>query len=319
MKKMTLCLSLATLMFTGITGCGDMDNANNVEGQRFGGQNRYETGFDGQRMDGTGMGSANYGQRGMMGRETERYGMNTPGGQDQMTGYQGAANQRGGMFGKGQGRGRFGGQQGFADGRGGFFGRGQGGRGFTGGFSRGITGNDRPGMVDSNGLINGRLRGLNRTEGFTQTEGFNQHQADGQLNRGTRGQMDGMAGRTQQQGGRGYFDTDEGRTARKIENRVEDIEGVRDANVIVRDNDVVIAVEARGNNEQIEDEVRSLVANMDDDNQIFVVTERSGVERIQGMEDRLRDGQPFEEVGATFNAMLDDLGDAIQRPFERTR
>ncbi len=37
------------------------------------------------------------------------------------------------------------------------------------------------------------------------------------------------------------------------------------------------------------------------------------------MDDRLRTGAAFEEVGATFTDMLQDLGRAAQRPFERSR
>ncbi|WP_280768624.1 YhcN/YlaJ family sporulation lipoprotein [Salipaludibacillus daqingensis] len=281
MKKIALCLSLGTLLLSGV-GCGDM-NADQTEGQ--GAFQRDQTGY-GVDRDGTGMGAANYGQQG---RETERFGQRQQGirgyGVDQRTG-QGA--------GRGTGLGT--------------------GQRTNMGFRQGIVGDDRPGMVDENGLLNGTLGGFNR-------------QTTGQGNRGTDGQ-DQMHGGTaiprnqpgqQAQDGRGYFDTNDGRMARKIENRVEDIDGVRNADVIVHEDDIIVGVDTTEDNQQIEQKVRSMTTKMNNDKQVHVVTEDDGVETIHGMERQLRAGEPFEEVGATFNAMLDDLGDAIQRPFERTR
>ncbi|UJW57329.1 YhcN/YlaJ family sporulation lipoprotein [Bacillus sp. A116_S68] len=334
MKKVALCLSVITLMFTGVTGCGDVDNAN-VEGQNYGLQGRNQTGLQqGFTHDGTGMGAAHHqGQGGMSPR-----GAGTGQGRvitDTGAGYGGAFRGTGAAYdGRGglmQGDAHFGGQQGMMtrderygtgaqarDGRARGF---QAGQNRRGGFSRGITGNDRRGMVDDNGLLNGTMRGFNRT--------------DNHVNRGTRDQMHGGTAiernqpRGQQRGfGQGkekgqqqaYYDSDDGRLASRIENRVEGLDEVRDCDVVVNDNNVVIGVEPEGNDgEQVEDRVRSFVEDMDDNKQVHVVTERNGAEKIHDMENRLRDGEPFEEVGATFNAMLDDLGDAIQRPFERTR
>lgn len=278
MKKIAVCLSLATLLLSGV-GCGDM-NADQTEGQ---GYQRDQTGY-GIDRDGTGMGAANYGRKG---RETERYGTY----QDQVPG-QGTAQRTG---------------------------RGTGQRRGTTGFSQGITGDDRPGMVDDNGLLNGNLGGATRGQ-------------EQDLNRGTRGR-DNMHGGTSiprnqprnqegaqgQQNGNGYYDSDDGKMARKIEKRVENVNGIEDADVVVNGDDVLIGVETEENNNQLEERVRSAVKKVDDDKEVHVVTEEEGLNRIRDMGNDLRAGEPIEEIGSTFNSMIDDLGDAIQRPFERSR
>jgi len=326
MKKIALCLSLGTLLLSGV-GCGDM-NADQTEGQGL--YQRDQTGY-GVDQGGTGLAGANYGQQGRQGthqnRVTGQQGAVGPGQQAGRGGLgvgegpgvagQGAG-QRGGL---GLGAGRQAGQGAAGPARGhGITGQ-RAGQGATQGFRQGITGDDRPGMVDENGLLNGRLGGFNR-----QT-----NQGPGHLNRGIHGQDQMHGGTTiprnqprqsqgqQVQDGTAYFDTDDGRMARKIENRLEDIEGVEDVDVIVHEDNVIVGVDADGNNKQLERRVRAATTKVNDDMQVHVVTQRDGVERIHGMGNRLRGGEPFEEIGATFNAMLDDLGDAIQRPFERTR
>ncbi|WP_416149202.1 YhcN/YlaJ family sporulation lipoprotein [Salipaludibacillus sp. HK11] len=234
---------------------------------------RDQTGYGVDRADGTGAG-----QQGMMGRETERFGQRTGIGQNRMTEQGARGAQRG-----------------------------------TQGFGQGIVGNDRPGMVDENGLLNGDLDGLrNRNQGNVQRgtqdrmNGGNQQGQQGMRGQGSQGQ-----GREEQ----GYFNTEDGKTARNIEKRVENMDGVNGADVIVHDDNVIVAVDASGNNQKIEENIRGLAKGK----QVHVVTDKEGRENIQGMGNQLRGGAPFEEVGSTFNAMLDDLGDAIQRPFERSR
>ncbi|UTR14239.1 YhcN/YlaJ family sporulation lipoprotein [Salipaludibacillus sp. LMS25] len=333
MKKVALCLSVITLMFTGVTGCGDVNNAN-VEGQNYGLQGRNQHGLQqGYTADGTGMGAHHYGQDGMLprGAGTDQgrvitdtgagYGRGVGAGHDGRGGFmQGGADPHlGGHQGMMTRDERYGTGAQVRDGHARGFRAGQNRRD---GFTRGITGNDRRGMVDSNGLLNGRMRGLDRTNGHS-------NRRQDQMHGGTaieRNQPRAQQGDGQQRGfgqGKGqqqaYYDSDDGRLASRIENRVEGLDEVRDCDVIVNNDNVIIGVEPEGNNGQVEDRVRSLVDEMDNDKQVHIVTERTGVERIHDMENRLRDGEPFEEVGATFNAMLDDLGDAIQRPFERTR
>lgn len=178
----------------------------------------------------------------------------------------------------------------------------------TKGFTRGVVGNDRAGMVDENGLLNGRMRAHDRA-------------ADRQgLNHGVRGSnfAGSQANRNNMQT-EGYYDSDEGRAARKLEARVDEVAGVQDCDVLINDDQVVIGVRGDDTDGDVEQKVRSLANDMVDDKQIHVVTDESAADEIHQMEGRLRDGAAFEEIGETFNAMMNDLGNAMQRPFERTR
>ncbi|MGJ9382929.1 YhcN/YlaJ family sporulation lipoprotein [Salipaludibacillus sp. CF4.18] len=365
MKKLITCITAASILMAG-TGCGDTED---------GAQGGEAYGLQGNRV-GTGSGGAGHGQdqRGLAGTR-DRYGA---AGQQE----QGQLGERGH-----QGQGRQGEQYNITEGQ----------TARNGGFSRGIVGDDRPGMVDDNGLLNGRMRandqtndyrGLNQgtgrrnyggtggVTGRTGAGGASPYGADGPATSGGAGGMtggaaggstggvgaggvdgaggagaDGMdAGRAGRNGtgaggaianrrpnNQSYYATEEGRTARQIEERVDQIDGVQDADVIISDDEVVVGIRGtntngnngnngnkgnngnNGNNGNTESQVRSAVSDMVEDKQIHVVTDEAGAQEIHQMEGRLRGGEAFEEVGETFNAMLDDLGDAIQRPFEQTR
>ncbi|QKS70762.1 YhcN/YlaJ family sporulation lipoprotein [Paenalkalicoccus suaedae] len=153
--------------------------------------------------------------------------------------------------------------------------------GQTTGMARGVTGNHREDMVDENGLLNGRLTGYDRPNG------------------------------------NGYYATGDGKLARELEKRVSREEGVADTDVLVRDNDILVGVNSTNNG--IERRVESLAKPLAGNRNVHVVTEDNGFGRIHDMESRLRDGGAFDEIGSTFDAMLDDLGDAASRPFTRTR
>ena len=65
--------------------------------------------------------------------------------------------------------------------------------------------------------------------------------------------------------------------------------------------------------------VQTQVKDLADGKQVHVVTDQDAVTRIRTLDDRLRGGTAFEEIGATFTEMVRDLGRAAGRPFERTR
>lgn len=58
---------------------------------------------------------------------------------------------------------------------------------------------------------------------------------------------------------------------------------------------------------------------MADEKNVHVVTDSDIVDRVRTIDDDLRTGTAFGEVQDTFTDMLEDIGQAIQRPFERSR
>ena len=145
--------------------------------------------------------------------------------------------------------------------------------------SYGITGN-RPGMVDDRGL----LRGQNHATTY------NYH--------------------------RDYDST----LAHKIAKSVQSMSGVRDTRVIVNGNDVVVGIDStRGDGRDLEHRVKSHVKTMAKGKNVHVVTDRDNYHRIRSVDDRLRDGTPFHQVGSTVTDMITDIGNAAKRPFENFR
>ncbi|MGO4887420.1 YhcN/YlaJ family sporulation lipoprotein [Anaerobacillus sp. MEB173] len=199
-------------------------------------------------------------------------------------------------------------------------------RGATGfGTNRGGTGitGDRPGMVDNAGTLRGARTnmtgsGIQRHEDNYWPQG-NETARQGNRalgNRGTTGLQQGTTG----QRGMNYHKDYDGQTAQRIASRVNNIENVNDARVIVNDDTILVGVDTDGRNSQnVEQKIRQTVQGMADGKQVRVVTDRDEVNQIRTADDRLRGGTAFEEVGATLGDMVGDLGRMFQRPFERSR
>ncbi|MBU9720703.1 MULTISPECIES: YhcN/YlaJ family sporulation lipoprotein [Bacillaceae] len=358
MRKLAMSLTAASLLFSGLAGCGDV-NDTGMNDQRSGYTvNQGGAARDGQADDGT-----------MFGRNNNR-------GFDQGGMFRNN-NNRGGVFGQNEGRGFNQGSNGFNQGReyignnpnnrglgnesetrgagqtgtqrgynyqqdqAGTHGLNHGNRGRTSayearengqhrGFGRGITGDNRPGMVDEDGLLNGQranVTGQNR--GTTHNRGI-QHRGTGdQINDGATGffnrqntnnRTNNMNNRNQNNNtNNAYYNGQDGQLASRINTNLANAGIGDDYHVVVNGNSVIIAVNDDGDTKTIEKNVNNTVSNVRDDLDVHVVTDRDRVNQVRGMNDRLRAGEPFEEIGATFNDMLNDLGDAAQRPFERSR
>ncbi|MBU8905489.1 YhcN/YlaJ family sporulation lipoprotein [Desertibacillus haloalkaliphilus] len=153
----------------------------------------------------------------------------------------------------------------------------------TGAGAAGLTGN-RTGMVDNTGTLRG--------------------QAQNRVGTGTAN----------------YHQDYDSQAVQRITDRVNRLDNVNDPRVIVNDNTVVVGIDGDGQDRgRIESQVREAVREVNNDYDVHVVTDRDGVNRIRTMDDRLRGGAAFDEVGATFREMIGDLGRAAQRPFERSR
>ncbi len=203
----------------------------------------------------------------------------------------------------------------------------------------GLTGGNRPGMVDEDGILRGRARGGTGTLGTNhghrrQGQGaMNLEARDrGNVNQGTRnkaqygttdrGNRTGVhqgQQRTRTQDTVNYHKDYEGKTVQQLSKRVERVDGVKEARVIVHDDDVVVGITTSGDMDDVKKEVERTVKGLADGKDVRVVTDSDAVSRIRTMDNELRTGAAFEEVGATFTQMLNDLGRAVQRPLERSR
>ncbi|MDG5786428.1 YhcN/YlaJ family sporulation lipoprotein [Evansella sp. AB-P1] len=287
MKKVAMTLTAASLLVTGLAGCGDVNDAG-MNDTRTG----YSTNFGQDTARGYGttandyVGSGNYPSGSYPIREERNFGSayDYHTGNGNVTGQNNRGNKNTSAYEARENRNHR-------------------------GFGRGITGDDQPGMVDENGILNRQDSTVGEIRGRDNTRGFNRRNHEGALN-DTRGQNQTM---------NGYFDSEDGRLATRISDRLAEND-ISDSHVIVHGDDIIIGADHDGDEAEFQGSVR---ANLDDDivgnRNVHVVTDRNHVRNIRGMNDRLRGGEPFEEIGATFNDMIQDIGNAVQRPFERSR
>ncbi|KGA96517.1 hypothetical protein AJ85_17120 [Alkalihalobacillus alcalophilus ATCC 27647 = CGMCC 1.3604] len=186
----------------------------------------------------------------------------------------------------------------------------------SGFWNQGITGNDRARMVDENGVLKRRLTDRNfgvqsrsRHHGGVNVQNFRGNQSIGRSH---------TMNRTGFQAAN-YHSNYDGQTASKIAKHVEAIDGVDDAHVIVHENKIVVAVDVDSHADGLESKIKRTVQGLSNDKDVHVVSDKEMYGRVETMDNQLRSGAAFEEIGATFEDMIRDLGRAVQRPFERSR
>lgn len=120
-------------------------------------------------------------------------------------------------------------------------------------------------------------------------------------------------------GNANYDDGYDGQLAERIEDRVERINNVDDANVIITDDTVLVGVDTNDqNNKNMEKNVRNAVQKLTN-KKVRVADDEDVFDRMGNVTDDLRNGSAYDEVRSDVNNILDDLGDAVQRPFQNNR
>lgn len=117
----------------------------------------------------------------------------------------------------------------------------------------------------------------------------------------------------------GYDQNYDSRAAKRIADSVSKINGVRDARVIVRGNDVIVGVETTKDRTSVQREVEQRVKSLTTGKNVYVVTDNNSVARIRSLDDRLRNGTAVDDVADMIGDIIDDVGDAARRPFQAGR
>ncbi|WP_188693590.1 YhcN/YlaJ family sporulation lipoprotein [Pullulanibacillus camelliae] len=107
--------------------------------------------------------------------------------------------------------------------------------------------------------------------------------------------------------------------SRRIASQVARLNNVNDASAFTDNNTVVIGatLDKDVNNKQaVEQSIRSTAKQLAPDKNIRVVTDRKMVNRIADVNDRLDNGAPIKEVRSDISGIINDLGNALQRPFQ---
>ncbi|WP_353948066.1 YhcN/YlaJ family sporulation lipoprotein [Sporolactobacillus sp. Y61] len=112
----------------------------------------------------------------------------------------------------------------------------------------------------------------------------------------------------------------ERRLAQRIAQRADAVPGVDRAHAIVSRNNVAVGVvpeNAGTNNEDVEKKVRAAIKPITGDRRVYVTSDTRYVNRITTAETNFNAGRRgMREAGADITGIIDDLANALKRPFE---
>ena len=115
-----------------------------------------------------------------------------------------------------------------------------------------------------------------------------------------------------------YHERYEGETVEAITHAVGQLHNVQDVRVVLHERTVLVGVVPENGHietEQVRATVEKIVGNQD----IRIVTDSEGFHRIRELDEELRLGRPFEEVGPQYRNLWRDFGRILQQPFEHNR
>ncbi|HZH59894.1 MAG TPA: YhcN/YlaJ family sporulation lipoprotein [Metabacillus sp.] len=114
----------------------------------------------------------------------------------------------------------------------------------------------------------------------------------------------------------GYYNRGDGEIAQKIKNSVEKMDNVDEARVVVTDDNVLVAIDTNDRNVQdMKEKITRQARKMADGRNVQVVTDEGTFTRIRNIDNDIQNGVDRDVIDTDVNELLDDLGDAVQRPF----
>ncbi len=116
---------------------------------------------------------------------------------------------------------------------------------------------------------------------------------------------------------KGY--TSQSQQAMLIRQRVNQINGINNAQVLTNKNNVVVGVNVSSTkltSKDVEKKVKAAVKNVVKNKHIYVTTDPAMVTRITNVNNRLTNGSAGNEVRSDVKGIVNDLSDAVKRPFE---
>ena len=118
----------------------------------------------------------------------------------------------------------------------------------------------------------------------------------------------------------GYYNRDDNDIHRKVKTAVEKIDNVDEANVLVTENNILVAVDTNNRNDAaLKNKITSTVEKMADGRNVDVVTDEGTFTRVRNIDNNIQNGVDRKTIDADVNNLMDDIGDVIQRPFTRNR
>jgi spore cortex protein len=105
-----------------------------------------------------------------------------------------------------------------------------------------------------------------------------------------------------------YHEDYDGALAERIANKVDNIRGVDDVHVILEDNNVIVGIDTDMRaSENLTRKIRRTVAKMAPDREVKIVADEKMFNRVQNVDNDLRDGRAFTEVETDVREIMDDI------------
>ena len=116
----------------------------------------------------------------------------------------------------------------------------------------------------------------------------------------------------------GYYNRGDGEAAQKIKNAIEKMDNVDNARVLVTDDNVLVAVDSNDkNNQDMKEKITSQTRKMANGRNVQVVTDEGTFTRVRNIDNDIQNGVDKDVIDTDVNELLNDLGNAVQRPFNR--
>ena len=118
----------------------------------------------------------------------------------------------------------------------------------------------------------------------------------------------------------GYDNNDDNEIHRKVKTAVEKIDNVDKAHVLVTDNNILVAVDTNDRNDAaMKKKITNTVEKMADGRNVDVVTDEGTFTRVRNIDNNIQNGVDRKTIDADVNNLMNDVGNAVQRPFTRNR
>jgi spore cortex protein len=109
-----------------------------------------------------------------------------------------------------------------------------------------------------------------------------------------------------------YYNQYEGRLAERLADRVGQMDNVKDARVVVNDNDVLVAIDTNDRNDvNMQKKIKRLAKTMAEGRNVRVVTDENNFFRVQNIDNELRNGSAMDEVQADIEDLFENLDDVF--------
>ncbi|HET7656839.1 MAG TPA: YhcN/YlaJ family sporulation lipoprotein [Bacillales bacterium] len=173
------------------------------------------------------------------------------------------------------------------------------------------------GMLDNNN--NGALGNRNDNLGYNNGDGLN-NDTDNDLGLGNNNNNNNGKIDDGNNNGMGMMNGDNHheRQAQAIANKLADMKNIENTSVVVTDDNVLVGIKTndRGVTKHLKSSVRKTVQGMVQGKDIHVATSPRMYNRIKNVNNNLQDGDGLNEVNSDVRGIINDLGDAVKRPFQ---